>query len=688
MIGVRRRVLRGVGTVVAFCTAVGCGAQSGDAGEADDRHSRTVSVGVSSTQAAVDVAALKSGTAADALDGRLGSATSLTDAQRQALAEGDDVVIPEGQLDYLADLAEELDRDGGLAAFDAFGGRDTELKTQLADGMQILSNPRVRTGKAPPAASLSGSGRAANSPTRHRSGGLDALPPSWSEPLTDSPMMLGSKTAAMPGVAGLTKSTTKLTKLSTIDDLGTISGVLGHGTDKARMGTDIDRALIARAADIAGATNDPDVLYTSPDGPYEIERSEIGATLNSMLDVAGQDEIAVHDAMMTGREGGPSAISAMPETFSAPGVKPTFGSVDFEAGAYDANSSKTNLLAFDWDEEAGHDSGMRGMLGGLGDPDTAIGEAGDPGPEATRAGEAAGELARIIADNKDVLVNVESHGNDSMGQLNPGVSEAAADAVGPHLIDLAGGDASAIGIDGARQLDGQGQMSDLFTVLNMHPDSATSINTHGADVVSYLQQKVGENAEFLPDGRVKATLEAEEVGRISLGMKWGFHEAASELDRGMRREVATEYYLNGVQYDAGKSVVSKAVGMNPGGGVLAAGRDVIRPYVKSAPVRENSYTGKLSGDEFEELMDAVEFTVETARPRSSASYENLLNGFVKKHPELRDGALAPYVGDDGTVTVPSEDISNFVSAADDALGGVDDEFATGVELARHNKGWR
>lgn len=161
-----------------------------------------------------------------------------------------------------------------------------------------------------------------------------------------------------------------------------------------------------------------------------------------------------------------------------------------------------------------------------------------------------------------------------MGQLNPGVSEAAADAVGPHLIDLAGGDASAIGIDGAQQLDGQQQMTDLITVLNMDPDSATSINTHRADAVSYSQQQVGENAEFLPNGDAKSTLESHQMGRITIGMNEGFQAAGTELGHDERRDVATKYYQEGMQYDAGKSVVSKAVGLVPGGGALTAGEPV------------------------------------------------------------------------------------------------------------------
>lgn len=668
------------------------------AGEADARHGRTISTalsaldtvippsaGLSSTQAAADAEALKNGTATEAQRRRFESATSLSDAQLKALAKGNDAVIPKGQMDYLVDLAGELDEDGGLAAFKEFGGRDTGLKSQLADGMQILSNPHVRTGEVSPVSSTVVSRTQDHTNTAYRRGGLDALPASWSGPLTNSPVELRSS-GGTPGPGGQLKSATKL---STIDDLGTISEILDHGSDDARMGTDIDRALIARAGDIAGATNDPDLFYTSPDNPYGMERSEIGEKLNSMLDVAGRDEIAVHDAMM-GRDGGPSAVSAMPESYSAPGEKPSYGDpVEFEAGDYDANKTMTNLLSFDWDEKAGHDSGMKGMLDGLRDPDTVIGEAGDPGPSATRAGEASGELARILADNKDALVDVESHGNDSMGQLNPGVSEAAADAVGPHLIDLAGGDASAIGIDGAQQLDGQQQMTDLITVLNMDPDSATSINTHGADAVSYLQQQVGENAEFLPNGDAKSTLEAHQMGRITIGMDEGLQAAGTELDHDKRREVATEYYQEGMQYDAGKSVVSKAVGLAPGGGALTAGGDIINPYIKNELVGQSPYTGELSSDEFEELQDSVEFTVETAQPRNAESYANLLNGYAEKYPEVRDGEMAPYFNDDGVASVPDDTYkkSEFLRDSEDALGRLDDEVAKGAEIADANRKW-
>lgn len=670
------------------------------AGEEDGRYGRKISealgdvdmvippgAGLSSAQAATDAEALSNGTATAEQRRRFESATSLTDAQLQALAEGDTTVIAKGQMDYLDELADELDRDGGLAAFEEFGGRDTELKAGLADGMQILSNPRVRTREELPTPSWVEPATFGESSTQYRHGGIEALPPSWSGPLTSSPVELRSS-GGTPGPGGQLKSGTRL---STIDDLGTISQVLDHGGDEARLGTDIDRALIARAGEIAGATNDPDQLYTSPDNLYGMERSEIGGTLNSMLEVAGKDEIAVHDALMTGRDGGPSAISGMPETYSAPDEAPSYSDpAAFEAGTYDANSTMTNLLSFDWDEEAGHDSGMRGLLGGLGDPGTVVGQAGDPGPAATRAGEASGELARIISDNRDALVDVEFHGNDSMGQLNPGVSEAAADAVGPHLVDLAGGDASGIGIDGAQMLDGQDQMSSLFEVLNMQPDSATAINTHGADAVSYLQQQIGENAEFLPNGDAESMPESEHVGRISIGMEEGLQQAGSELNHDERREVAAEYYREGMHYDAAKGVVSNAAGLVPGGGAFAAGADIFGTAAKDEALGAPPYTGELTSDEFEELRSEADARVEMAQPRNPHAYANLLSGYAEQHPELREGKLEPFFGEDGSVTVPdnSSDRSNFKHAAADALGRLDDENVKGFEHARDLRGWR
>lgn len=51
------------------------------------------------------------------------------------------------------------------------------------------------------------------------------------------------------------------------------------------------------------------------------------------------------------------------------------------------------------------------------------------------------------------------------------------------------------------------------------------------------------------------------MGRITIGMDEGFQAAGTELDHDMRRDVATDYYQEGMQYDASKSVVSKAVGL-------------------------------------------------------------------------------------------------------------------------------
>ena len=665
--GGHRRMLTAGSLVVSLCAVLGCAVPSGDGRTGEEQGELTVSAGPGVAQVVVDARALADGTATREQRARLSAATSLSDAQRAALDRGGEAVISTGQMDYLSGLARTLDRDGGLAAFLGFGGRDAEVKAHLADGMQILSTPRVRTGSAEPGEQVSSGGTSGHDPVQHRRGGLDALPPSWAAALTDSPVVLTREAAAMPGFAGLTKSATRTTGLPTIDDLGVISEVLGHGPDEARRGSDIDRALIARAADIAAATNDPALRYSTPAARSGIEPTAIGETLDSMLAVAGRDEIAVHDAMMTGRDGGPEVIGGMPEGFSAPVDMPPLGHVEFTAGAYDANVSMTALLSFDWDEGAGHDSGMRSLLGWRGETDAATGDAGGPGRVATRAGETAGELARIIADNRRALVDVEPYGNDSAAQFNPGVWVAAAAVVGPHLISLAGGDTSAIGIDGARRLDGQHQMTDLFVVLDMHPDPATTINTHGADAVTHLQQKIGEEAEFLPNGDARATLESHQMGRITLGMQSGLGLAVTELGRDGKWDEALGYLREGV---------------------LAEGGTVMRPEVDNVPATRDRAGDDGGREEFEALENSVDFRVEATK-RGDAMLVNLLNGYVKQRPELRFGELAPYFAADGMLTAPDAPDARdaFYEIADRAVGRLDEEVIKGVETAGANREW-
>lgn len=81
--------------------------------------------------------------------------------------------------------------------------------------------------------------------------------------------------------------------------------------------------------------------------------------------------------------------------------------------------------------------------------------------------------------------------------------------------------------------------------------------------------------------------------------------------------------------------------------------------------------------------------METAQPRNAESYANLLNGYAEKHPEVRDGELAPYFNDDGVASVPetSGQKEEFIRASEDALGRLDDEVAKGTDVADANRKW-
>lgn len=663
--------------------------QADAAGERDETYGKKVSealeglgdiippsASLSANQAEIDASAYAKGRATPEQLERLKAASELKDSEVETLSNGGDITISSSRLDYLKEFVNSLDSEGGLAAFKNFGSGNPAAKEALADGMNLLANPSVTTHEY-----RINPGNSNREPQR---GGIELLPASWKDPLTSSPGSLRGN-QALPGPGGQFK---KGTRLTTLDDLETIADIQSHGSDENNNGSDINRALIARAGEISGVMKEADYANTLTVGQKSIDANTIEDKLAVVLDTAGGDEVAVHDIMMTGRDGGPRPVHDIPGgTYTFPEDMPDYGEKSvMDSGKYDANSTVRNLLGTDWDESEGHDSGIRKMFDGMADQAQAE-NADHPSGSNILAGESVGEVARIIADDPDAMLDVRGHGENSITQLNPEIAESAANAIGPRLSELAGYDNSHNGYHGVDKFDSPEQMRNLFTVMDTEKGAAETFNTHAVDSITMLQNEYIADSELRPDGRTTGDGlgAAEKAGRISYAMGDGLEAAVTELDADERTERADEYRTDGMKYQAGKSVLTTAIGFAPGGNVINGGIDAISPAIEP---KEQDPTGD-AGDHVEE---ALSDRVYGARPGSDEVAINFANGLETDDP-IRDD-IEEEIGDDAfngngdlRPDISEDELSELKDELMSGLGPIHSEYSERFQNSQNDKSW-
>lgn len=380
-------------------------------------------------------------------------------------------------------------------------------------------------------------------------GGIDALPAELRAALTSSPVAWNARIFGLGG---------RVT-LRTFSELESVSAVVDAADEEVRRGSDIDRAFIARAGEIAGAVvGQGGGDMSVPGERNRVADDEIARLLSTMMSAAAPDTTAVHDAFVTGREGGPQRLGEIPGgSYVAPGIAETepedarYGNLD-----YSSTHAIGHLLAFDWPDDPGIRSGAEKLFGNLGDSDVIFEGPAQPGEAAALAGEATGELARIVAEARGPLLKIEGYGDRPMGAVNPVVSTAVANAIGPRLYELTGGDGGRAGLSGVRPLDSLDQAGDVVAVLGTSSDAARALATHAADGIFLAEEQYASEA-----GGEAEDGPAQVHKRIEAALTDGLRSAWERIDaRGTNaeRERVEEMISNGIFYDPASSVLTKA----------------------------------------------------------------------------------------------------------------------------------
>lgn len=667
---------------------------------------------LSAEQGQKDAEAILEGNATPEQIERFKDATNLSQEQLDALRNGEKIEIPRGQFDYLEQAIHAVNGKGELDAFEQFGdryegGQRDELKRGIADAINIVGNPSVSTprpSRYPP--DFIGPIPPEEAP---KTGGINRLPESIKEPLLSPPgKVVGDDSALqydqMPESA---------VHLPTLNQLDKLRGVMSHGKDSGIQGSDVNRLYLERTSEIAG-------IIHNHNGPFVVDqketfdpsdisgnrtivrditlsKEEVTGKLDGFLDVASKDQVAFHDFLADGNPDAPSdvkPISAIPGDSFAPGSNWDLPlGKDLEMDTVDRNGSDRlkDLLALDWSEENGGDSGIRTLMSDMGNTDIVYQPGETPAPGATVLGENAQMVADHLGKEGENYLNMDG-ARDSLGVRNPGVVNAMSEGLGPHLIGLAGGERAEGGTWGTSGMDGQSEMSNMFAVLDTTEESATTINSWGANANQVLTSIYGATAEPGANGQFDDGGLGELSGRISNSMQDGLTLAANDLTHDERNDISNDYYKRSLQYDIARTATKEALGFVPGGKFIKPLADVASVGLKGEIIGPAEYLGDHTSEQQEILERAQKPVLESTQETSTDTLVSLINSSpdldALAGEPIENTSLAPYLNEDGVVDIDKiDDERKFRAAANAALGELDDQWRDNANGAIDNSDW-
>ncbi|WP_257881104.1 TPR repeat region-containing protein [Gordonia terrae] len=628
-------------------------------------------------QASIDVQAIMSGTATIEQKARFSRATSLTAEQRAALARGDFAEIPKEQFDYLKAIytpswgggpeGQPLSLDALKSFGDRYNGAEREnLKRGLGDGVYLLGNPNLRTRQTDSNSIAEVLGT--NTPVV--AGGLNQLPAPIRDLLSGPAATKASISNDPYGVDG--SRMIDVTRLDSVDDFNDLMDVLEHrsedsglapyGSQSVQLGSDVDRALIARASEIAGG--DVNERYVT-DRNETISHSSVERLLDRMLGVAGSDHIAVHDAVV-GATGG--SHSSMPVVHSLDGD---------DEKPYDRSLAMKALFQFDWADKAGReDDGINRLFNWMPDvASTPDGVSAERMADGVRSGQIASELARIIAENKSAFEDMNS-GSATLGEVNPELTRTLARSIAPYLAELAEADPTLFDTRGVTALEEANQFKSLFQILDSDPEAGRVMNTNAVLQAKMLEQVFGTDPTRTDLGEI--------VGRLHGGMTAGMNSMLDEDIADRRFDAARDYTLRGATFDTVKALGSAVPGLSP---VLKSVIDISAPTLKLGVVGMPPDPAEVSAaTKFDSLRAALYDSTSLG-----SVYGGMLEGMLKNDPaffsssEMReiygdrvdDSEFVSSVLRDGLPADTDPDLLEKVMVR--TLGSQDNDFMDGYE---------
>jgi len=446
---------------------------------------------------------------------RLEENTNLTPEQQEALVRGE-LVLPTSQMEYLNNLSRSLD-----------GKSPAEIRSMIdqmnangqnggavTDALQLLGNEHIKTAGDP----------ADGVPTQ---GGMQNLPSGIRETFerptrgphvpTPGTNEQGNPTIDMPDPNK---------PFPEIDNYRDIAAIVAAGDANLQQGTAMDEALLNKSEEILHGIDNPPFFPGAEN--IDMLQRQIDPGLQEMLSAAGRDQMAVHN-----------------ELAGADGATPN-------------NAFIEDLMTHQWADD-GAAAGT--LLNGTGAVPTDL---TDPTQiaQATRVGETMHAVDQWVGTHAPQLLDVNAADNQSLGQVNPELTQALADANKPFIDDMLGNPLDHS--QGFKPLDDLTNpempvMRDLFAVIDTNDQAAATLNEQAyANGLAYQ----ANFEQSVINGEIPNSGDLQSAGTLRGVIDTGARIADNDMIAYGNAEEAKAYESRGMWFDAAKTIAGEIPGVS------------------------------------------------------------------------------------------------------------------------------
>lgn len=446
---------------------------------------------------------------------RLEENTNLTPEQQEALVRGE-LVLPTSQMEYLNNLSRSLD-----------GKSPAEIRSMIdqmnangqnggavADALQLLGNENITTAGDP----------ANGVPTQ---GGMQNLPSGIRETFgrpTRAPVVPTQGTDANGNPIIITPDPYK--PFPEMDNYRDIAAIVSAGDASLQQGTAMDEALLNKSEEILhGMDNPPHIAW---EDNVDLTQRLIDPGVQEMLAAAGRDQMAVHNEL---------------------------AGVD---GATPNNAFIEDLMTHQWADDG---AAAGSLLNGTGAVPTDL---TDPTQiaQATRVGETMHAVDQWVGTHAPDLLNVDATGNQSLGQVNPELTQALADANKPFIDDMLGN--SLDHSQGFKPLDDLTNpempvMRDLFAVIDTN--AAAAADLHEQAYANDLAYQANFEQSII-DGRIPDAGDLHSAGTLRGVIDTAARIADNDAIAYGNYQDVKAYESRGMWFEMGKAIAGEIPGVS------------------------------------------------------------------------------------------------------------------------------
>lgn len=444
---------------------------------------------------------------------RLEENTNLTPEQQEALVRGD-LVLPTSQMEYLNNLSRSLD-----------GKSPAEIRSMIdqmnangqnggavADALQLLGNENIKTA-GDPAEGVPTQGGMANLP----SGIRETFERPTRGPAVPTPGTndQGNPTIEMPDMEK---------PFPELDNYRDVAAIVSAGDANLQHGTAMDKALLDKSEEILHG------LHSPPHIPWEanpdMSQRLIDPALQDMLNAAGRDQMAVHDAL-TGPENGEFIGDLFKHQWADDGA--AAGTLLNGTGAVPTDLTDPTQLA-----------------------------------QATRVAETMHAVDAYVGTgaNADQLLDIPGTGGQSVGQVNPELTQALAEANKPFIDDMLGNKLdSSTGFAPLDDLTNPEMpvMRDLFAVIDSDKDAAGILNSQA--YANGLQYQANFEQSVIK-GEIPNAGDLQSAGTLRGVIDTAARIADNDaIEYGNLQDVKA-YESRGMWFDMGKTIAGEIPGVS------------------------------------------------------------------------------------------------------------------------------